>query len=222
MSTDRDILRVFHTRAQTRAYYDRLSAAYDILAERSEAPLRRKGLKKLGLAPGARVVEIGCGTGHSVVECAQAVGGAGSVIGIDLSPGMLAQTRKALLAAEATAHLVCGDAGQLPLASGAADAVFMSFTLELFDTPEIPRVLAESRRVLQPGGRLGVVGMSKDGGPDFLVHAYEWTHLHFPNFVDCRPIHVSQAVEEAGFQVVSRDIEHIWLPVEIVVGVKGS
>ena len=39
------VLRVFQSREQTRAFYDKLSRVYDLLAERSEAPVRRKGLR---------------------------------------------------------------------------------------------------------------------------------------------------------------------------------
>ena len=85
----------------------------------------------------------------------------------------------------------------------------MSFTLELFDTPEIPRVLAECRRVLRPAGRLAVVSISREQPDDAMVKAFEWTHRHFPNLLDCRPIHARRSVEAAGFAVVSSEIQHL-------------
>jgi demethylmenaquinone methyltransferase/2-methoxy-6-polyprenyl-1,4-benzoquinol methylase len=97
------------------------------------------------------------------------------------------------------------------------DAVFVSFTLELFDTPEIPQVLAGCKRVLRPGGRIGVVAITKEGKEGFAVEAYEWTHQHFPNLLDCRPIFVRRGLEEAGFTIKDATITKMWVPVEIVV-----
>jgi demethylmenaquinone methyltransferase/2-methoxy-6-polyprenyl-1,4-benzoquinol methylase len=51
-----------------------------------------------------------------------------------------------------------------------------------------------------------------------ILEVYEWSHQHFPNFVDCRPIFVSRALEAAGFRVVEKRITEMWVPVEIVVG----
>lgn len=220
MPTDR-ILRVLQTRAQTRAYYDRISRVYDLLAEHSEGPIRRQGLERLALQPGERVVEIGSGTGRCVVDAAKSASSA-LVYAVDISLGMLGQTRRALTLADARAFLICADAAALPFVNGFADAVFMSFTLELFDTPEIPCILAECSRVLKPGGRIVVVGMTREGGPDLLVEGYEWAHLHFPNFVDCRPIHVAQSLEEARFAINSKEIAHMWLPIEIVAARKNA
>jgi demethylmenaquinone methyltransferase/2-methoxy-6-polyprenyl-1,4-benzoquinol methylase len=117
-------------------------------------------------------------------------------------------------------ELACGDAEQLPYDDSSLDAVFTSFTLELFDTPEIPTVLAECRRVLKPGGRLAVVAISKEGKQGLIMKAYEWTHRHFPNLMDCRPIYVRRALEAAGFEIREASIEHMWVPVEIVLAVK--
>lgn len=97
----------------------------------------------------------------------------------------------------------------------------MSFTLELFDTREISVVLTECSRVLRPGGRIVVVGMSKESKGGAIVHMFEWTHQHFPNYVDCRPIFVRAALEEAGFSIVSSERMMMWIPVEIVCAVKG-
>ena len=118
-------------------------------------------------------------------------------------------------------HAPLGDAVDLNfIEAGSLDGVFMSFTLELFDTPEIPEVLRECQRVLRPGGRLVVIGMSKEGPKDPLVNVFEWTHKHFPKFLDCRPIYVRQALEQAGFFNLKALTRHMWIPVEIVLGVK--
>ena len=92
----------------------------------------------------------------------------------------------------------------------------MCFTLELFDTPAIPRVLAECKRVLRPGGRIVVVAVSKEGKQGFVVRAFEWTHRHFPNLMDCRPIYARHALEAAGFVTDESAVESMWVPVEIV------
>lgn len=118
-------------------------------------------------------------------------------------------------------RVVCGDAEWLPYRSASIDAVFVSFALELFDTLVIPRVLAECRRILRRGGRIGVVGMSKEGSPGIVREAFEWTHRHFPNLVDCRPIFVRRALVAAGFRVTAARVEQMWVPVEIVMGVSG-
>ena len=209
------VLRVLQSKAETRAFYDKISKVYDLLAERSEEPVRRAGLEMLATTAGEHVLEIGVGTGHCLAALAEAAGPQGRAYGLDLSASMLAVAREALPRGE----LICGDAARLPLPSGAVDAVFMSFTLELFDTPEIPVVLAECRRVLRPRGRVVVVGMSKEGGPDAMVDVFEWTHRHFPNFLDCRPIYVRRALEVAELRIKDARIMQMWVPVEIVLAI---
>lgn len=217
------VLRVLQSKDETRAFYDKISAVYDLLAERSEGPVRQAGIDKLAVAAGERVLEIGFGTGRSLVQLAKAAGPEGKVVGIDLSEGMRAQALERLQKTDliGRVELSCGDATRLPYTDGSLDAVFTSFTLELFDTPEIPRVLAECGRVLRPGGRIGVVSITKEGKDGFAVEAYEWTHQHFPNLLDCRPIFVRRALEDAGFSIREATTMKMWVPVEIVVAEKG-
>jgi demethylmenaquinone methyltransferase/2-methoxy-6-polyprenyl-1,4-benzoquinol methylase len=119
-------------------------------------------------------------------------------------------------------ELHCGDAEHLPYDTDSIDGAFASFTLELFDTPTLPQVLGEWRRVLKRGGRLVVVAVSKEGEPSLVVKAFEWTHEHFPNLVDCRPIYVRRAMEAAAFAIQDAKIDHMWVPVEIVLGIKRA
>ena len=215
-------LRVFETKEQTKAFYNKISHVYDLLSERSEAPMRKAGIELLKAKPGESILEIGFGTGHSLVSLANAVGPKGKVFGLDLSDKMAKIAKENLAKAGLLdrARIRCGDAAQLPYPAGSMHGVSMSFTLELFDTPEIPKVLEECKRVLRPGGRIVVVGMSKEGPKDPLVNVFEWTHKHFPEFLDCRPIYVRRALEKAGFSVRKALTKHMWIPVEVVLGFK--
>ena len=186
--------------------------------------MREIALEMLAPAPGECLLEIGFGTGHVLARLAQAVGPTGQVFGIDLSENMLAQARE-LLERENLAERVtldCGDAEDLPYAPDSFDGIFMCFTLELFDTPDIPRVLAQCKRVLRPGGRIVLAALSKEGEQGVVIRAFEWTHRHFPNLLDCRPIHAHQALEAQGFSIEQARIESMWVPVEIVRGSKPS
>ena len=215
--------RVPRTKAQARASYDKMSRSYDLFAGAFEARLRNRALEQIEVVSGEAVLEIGFGTGHSLERIAKAVGEKGRVCGVDLSAGMLEVSRRRLAQAGLLerVELHCGDAAQLPYPDEEFDAAFMSFTLELFDTPEIPIVLGESKRVLKPGGRLGVVSLSREDGTPLMLRIYEWLHQRLPQYIDCRPIYVGQALQDAGFQIAHSEKESLWgLPAKIAVGVK--
>jgi demethylmenaquinone methyltransferase/2-methoxy-6-polyprenyl-1,4-benzoquinol methylase len=110
----------------------------------------------------------------------------------------------------------------MPCEDNKFDAVFMSFTLELFDTPEIPKVLNEIKRVLKPKGRLGVVSMSKEDGDSILLRLYEWTHKKFPQYADCRPIYLEKSIKDAGFKIEYRkNVKLFGLPGTVVIGIRS-
>lgn len=220
MSSDGyEVARVQRTREEARRSYDRISSWYDLVEGSWEKKLRRGGLELLAPAPGEAILEIGFGTGHALEAIAAAVGESGRAYGIDIAPEMLrlAQGRLIESGLASRAELTNGDALDLPYDDDMMDAVFMSFTLELFDTPEIPEVLSECRRVLRPGGRTCVVSLSRAGPQSRMKQLYEWGHRKLPALLDCRPIYAGHFLEEAGFNISKSMMSSIWgLPVETV------
>jgi len=204
----------------TRNNYDRLSRWYDWFAS-SEKHFTEIGLRMLKIQPGEKVLEIGFGAGQGLVALAHSAGETGKVYGIDLSEGMfqIAQAKIARAGLSRRVELRLGDAARLPFEDDFFDAIFISFTLELFDTPEIPLVLGECKRVLREDGRLGVVALEKKDCR--AVKIYEWFHARMPALVDCRPIHARKTIEAAGFELAEASEEAMWgLPVEIVIARK--
>jgi ubiquinone/menaquinone biosynthesis C-methylase UbiE len=218
------ISRVTRPKEIARSSYNRLSRWYDLLAGKSEQPVSQEGLRLLRPMNGENILEIGFGTGHNLLGLAESVGESGHVHGIDLSEGMLIIARSRIERAgfAKRIELQCGDAASLPYETETFDAVFSAFTLELFDTPEIPVVLRECWRVLKWHGRICVVSMSKEGKSKFMLPLYEWAHEKIPNYVDCRPIFVRQSLSTANFDIQQCTYQSMWgLPVEIVFGRKA-
>lgn len=210
--------------ASNQSFYDRIANAYDLIADSNERAARQAGVQALALKTGETVLELGFGTGNEVLDLAALVGPSGKVAGIDISPGMLAvaQRKLAEAAPKTPIDLRVGDARSLPFGNAEFDATYTSFTLELFPAEDIPVVLAEVRRVLKPGGRIGVVSMAtvRPGHhTSVLERTYVWMHRHFPHLVDCRPIDTEAVVSAAGFQIANvKDLEIWTMPVRVVVG----
>jgi demethylmenaquinone methyltransferase/2-methoxy-6-polyprenyl-1,4-benzoquinol methylase len=65
-----------------------------------------------------------------------------------------------------------------------------------------------------------VVAVSKEGKQGLVLQAFEWTHRHFPNLMDCRPIYARRALAATGFVIEDALTESMWVTVEIVRGKK--
>ncbi|KAF2119809.1 S-adenosyl-L-methionine-dependent methyltransferase [Lophiotrema nucula] len=115
-------------------------------------------IQKLGINPGMRVLDVGCGPGNLTAHLAEIVGDEGSVVGIDPS-----KERVALAIQRRTARLsfhegIAEDLSRFPESS--FDVVFVNSTLHWVQ--DQPRAIKEFARVLRPGGRLGISGGSGD------------------------------------------------------------
>jgi ubiquinone/menaquinone biosynthesis C-methylase UbiE len=200
---DQETLRVMRSREQAIWTYDKLSRFYDSFIGVFEKKHRNKALEMLQIKKGETILEIGFGTGQCLIQIVERVGEKGKIFGIDISSGMLRVAAKRIDKAglRDRVELYLGDALQMPYSSDKFDAVFLSFTLELFDTPEIPKILDEIKRVLKPQGRLGLVSMSREHEATVPLKIYEWFHKKFPAYADCRPIFVKKSIQEAGYQI---------------------
>jgi demethylmenaquinone methyltransferase/2-methoxy-6-polyprenyl-1,4-benzoquinol methylase len=220
---NQEIERVTRSKEKARASYDRLSRFYDLLSVAGEKKCIDAGLETLGVREGERILEVGFGTGRALLALAEAAGASGEVFGIDISEGMAGVARRKLHKKDIAdrVEVYVGDAAKLPYEDRFFDAIFTSFTLDLIDTPEIPTVLAECRRVLEDGGRICAVSMSNRGRVGLPMKAYLWAHRKLPALIDCRPIQVRGSLEENGFEIVDEKLMSMWgLPVEVINGVK--
>ena len=216
-------MRVCRSKEQARESYDKISKFYDFLIGIFERKYRNMALDRLCIDEGETLLEVGFGTGHCLRKIAKLVGKTGRAYGIDISPGMLEVTKKRLEKAKLIdrVELHCGDAMEMPFNDDKFDAVFSSFTLELFDTPEIPMVLNEIKRVLKPDGRFGLISMSKEDGDSNMIKLYEWIHKKIPEYADCRPIYVAKSLKDNGFRIKKEErVRMFGLPAEIVIAEK--
>ena len=122
-------------------------------------------LVRFGVREGQTVLELGPGPGYFTPYAGTMVGAQGRVLSIDVQPGMLPLLQKRLREnATTNAFPVAGDATRLPLADSSVDAAFLVTVFG--EVPDRPAALAELRRVLKPGGKLGFLETLSD--PDYV------------------------------------------------------
>jgi SAM-dependent methyltransferase len=116
---------------------------------------RRRALVRAALAvrPGERVLDVGCGSGFYAEELLAEVGPEGSVVGVDVSPQMLAVAAKRCERFPNVAFHE-GEATALPVEEASFDAALCVQVLEY--VPDATAALAQMRRALRPGGRVVV------------------------------------------------------------------
>ena len=137
--------------SRTAADYDRVERA---MSFGSGSWYRNRALRQAGLAAGMAVVDVGVGTGLVAREAAVIVGDPACVIGVDPSPGMVANAK-----VPDGVRLMHGSAEHLPVAAASADFISMGFALR--HVADLDAAFGEFYRVLKPGGRLCVLEITR-------------------------------------------------------------
>ncbi len=182
---------------------------------------RRCALRRAGLAEGAQVLDVGIGTGLLAREMLALIGASGSLVGVDPSPGMLAEVRLPGV------ELIVGRAEALTTPDVSCDFVGMGYALR--HVGDVRAAFTEFFRVLRPGGRLLMLEITRPDGriAAGLLKAYmrtvvpviaavvaqrrdtaELWRYYWDTIEACMtPEAVQDALVAAGFQQVQRHVE---------------
>jgi arsenite methyltransferase len=137
------------------ARYRRHAPGYDASARRTMW-IRSATIDQLGLRPGDRVLDVGCGTGLSLAALHAGVGSGGEVVGIELSPDMIGIARRRVADARWDNVELLETPVEVAAIPGPLDAVLFHFTHDVMRSPAaLQRIFAATR----PGARVALAGM---------------------------------------------------------------
>jgi len=137
------------------ARYRAHAPGYDASAARTMA-LRRRTVAKLELRSGEAVLDVACGTGLSFPLLREGVGETGRIVGVELSPDMLALARERCVREGWRNVTLIESAMETADLQGPVDAILFNFTHDVLRSPAaLERILAAAR----PGTRVAVAGM---------------------------------------------------------------
>lgn len=141
--------------ASVAAMFDEIAPVYDrlntLMTFGSDGRWRNAAVDATAIGYGDAVLDVACGTGKLAAELATVVGPFGRVVGVDLSPGMIAAARGAHRDIVQLEFSV-GDALRLPAPDETFDAATIAFGLR--NLPDYAGGFRELRRVVRPGGRV--------------------------------------------------------------------
>ncbi len=187
--------------------------------EEITAPVREWMIKELAPVPGDTVLELAAGAGDTGFEAAAAAGERGRLISTDFSPAMVevARRRGAELGLANVDYRVM-DAEQIELSADSVDGVLCRFGYMLM--PDPAAALAETRRVLRPGGRLALSVWSAPERNPWVTIGFrllaERGHLPPPEpgapspFALASEEHTRALLEAAGFTTVRTEEVPLW------------
>ncbi len=203
-----------------------VGAAYEAYVGRWSRPVARELLRWIGIPPGARWLDVGCGSGTLAREIVEHAAPR-AVLGVDRSEGFVAHARARL--SDPRASFEVGDAQALPVEDGAFDAVVSGLVLNF--VPEPARMLAEMTRACRTGGVVALYVWDYASGMELIRKFWDAATALDPaaadldeavRFPDCAPAPLAKLLGAAGLTAVEsrpmdvptrfRDFDDCWSP----------
>ena len=191
--------------ATAKAVYDRLGNRQD--HQRYEDPPVEAMIAHLELETAETVVEFGCGTGRWALEILEhSLPSTARYWGCDLSATMvrLARERLALHGDRATIVQTQG-CPTFDLPNQSCDRLISTYVLDLLSDKDIQTFLSEAKRMVRPGGRMGLVGISPGCSliSALAMRIWQWVHLLKPEILGgCRPMQLGDWLDTDHWQII--------------------
>lgn len=173
-------------------------------------------LELAGFRPEDDLLDIGCGTGSLVLAADQRLGATGTLVGLDVEPGMIEQAEAKAAKVASNATFAIGAITAVPYPDGSFDVVTSSLMLHHVADDEHAAGFAELHRVLRPGGRIVVADIN-------LAQRSSVSRVHGVRHPteDTVRRDVPQHLEAAGFRIVGAG-QHRFKALSYVIGEKRS
>jgi ubiquinone/menaquinone biosynthesis C-methylase UbiE len=192
--------------AAARRVYDRIGRFQDSQGFYEDAATHRL-VELADFDECASVFELGCGTGRFAAHLlATAMPTTANYLGVDISPKMvsLARRRLGLWKERAPALLIEPPGLQLPAGTGSVDRFISTYVFDLLSPGDAQALLSEARRLLKPGGLLGLVSLTHGTTPGSRIFSSCWGAIaeRLPCLVGgCRPVDLGHLVSEPAWSI---------------------
>ncbi|MBS2969414.1 demethylmenaquinone methyltransferase [Metabacillus sp. KIGAM252] len=165
--------------------FEKISPHYDkmnsVISFQRHVAWRKETMKRMSVQPGAKALDVCCGTADWTLALAEAVGPEGEAIGLDFSQNMLSVgNEKVKKSGMKHVSLLHGNAMELPFQDSSFDYVTIGFGLR--NVPDYMTVLKEMQRVVKPGGKVVCLETSQPEMPGFKQLYYVYFRYIMPLF----------------------------------------
>jgi ubiquinone/menaquinone biosynthesis C-methylase UbiE len=169
-----------------------------------EGRFRREEVGLARIAPGDRVLDVGCGTGSLTIAAARAAGPTGRVVGVEPGIEMIERARGKARRARLPIQFVATAGEALPFPDASFDVVLVSLVLHQLPSDPLHGAMGEIRRVLAPGGRLLAVDLGTPEPGRKTVHSHGHASAAARGGASFDLDRIGMLMEHLGLRIVER------------------